>query len=303
MAHLREMASPSDRRYRLCRALPVVLLAALPLARAFAEDLSGTYPDGPSGRSQVRAAPVLSGRFEESHVLSRVMPGLRSITLLGANSNVFLPGAGSCSVNHAACNLQLPWSDRTDRGFSGMAGAQSDLASWALPARYKRFIEASGSEFLGGRLKESHLVFRLTAAPRPLSLLGAEFAHIDLGHSIRHSSGFPTDTSMKGTAAFAVLHVPLPSSAIDVYTKAGFARMTSTLPFTAYRHGAGACSPNDPTCSFQPFVLNRINTSFAGEVGAQIKLGSGALRAEYKQFIAAGSHPGVLSVELTWNFP
>ena len=302
MARLREMASSRDGRHRLMRALVAVLLAVLPLARAFAADLSGTYRDGPVGRSQGGGAAVLSGRLEESHLVSRVMPGLGSIAVLGANSTVFLSRAGPCSVNHSVCSLQPLRPDRSDKAFSSIAWAQFELSSWALPARYKRFIEASGAEFLGGGLKENHLVFRLTAAPRPLSLLGVEFARIDLGHSIGHFGGFPTDTSMKGTAVFGVLHLPLPSSAIDVYTKAGFARLTSALPFAAYGHGARACSPNDLTCSPQPFVLNRIDTRFAGAAGAQIKLGSVALRAEYKQFIAAGGCPGVLSIEFRWNF-
>ena len=302
ISRLRKMASPRDRRHRLTRALAAVLLAVLPLARASAADLSGTYPDGPLGRSQGRGAAVLSGRFEESRLVSRVMPGLRSIAVLASNSSVFTAGAGPCSVNHPSCNLQPLWLAGTEKSFSSMAGAQFELASWALPARYKRYIEASGPEFLGGGLKENHLVLRLRAAPRPLSLLGVEVARIDLGHSIGHFSGFPTDASMKGTAAFGVLHLPLPSSTIDVYTKAGFARLTSTLRFAAYGHGAGACCANDPTYSLQPLLLNRIETSFAGAAGAQVKLGSVALRAEYKQFIASGARPGVLSVEFRWNF-
>jgi hypothetical protein len=301
LAGMRRIASSRDRRHRLYRALPGVLLAVLPLGRAFAADSSDTYPDGAVGRSQVRAAPVLSGRFKENNPASRVIPGLRSIAIFGANSTVFAPEAGACSVNRPACNLQPFRLGRSDASFSSMTEGQFDLGSWALSARYKQFVEASGPEHLAG-LKENHLVLRVMAGPRPLSLLGAEFAHIDLGQASGGPGGFAAITSMRGTVALGVLHLPLPSPVIDVYAKAGLARLTSTSPFTALRHGAGACSPNDPTFGLQPLVLNRIDTSFAGGAGAQFKLGSWALRAEYKQFIAAGGHPGVVSVGFSWDF-
>jgi hypothetical protein len=283
---MRQIASSRHRRHRLYKALPAVLLAVLAPGRAFAVDSSSTYPDGAAGRSQVRAAPVLSGRFEQNHLTSRVMPGLRPIAVLGANSTVFVPGSDTCLENLPGCNLRPFRLDRTDTAFSGITGAEFALGLWASSAKYKRFIEASGPELLAG-LKENHLVLRMMAGPRPLSLLGAEFAHIDLGHPISRPSGSANPTSMKGTAAFGVLHLPLPSSVIDVYAKAGLARLTSTLPLTS---------------GLQPLVPNRIDTSFAGGAGAQFKLGSWALRAEYKQFIAAGGRPGVVSLGFRWNF-
>jgi opacity protein-like surface antigen len=143
----------------------------------------------------------------------------------------------------------------------------------------------------------------VTSALRSIPLLGAELAHIDLGHPSGRPSGLPTDASMRGTAAFGVLHLPLPVPMVDVYAKAGLARLKSTLHYTAFRPGVGACSVNDPTCSLQPLQVDRIDTAFAGGAGVQFKLNSWALRAEFKQFIAAGGHPGLVSVGFTWNFP
>jgi hypothetical protein len=140
----------------------------------------------------------------------------------------------------------------------------------------------------------------VTPGLRPL--LSAELAHIDLGQPSGRLGGYPTDTSVKGTAAFGVLHLPLPSPVIDVYAKAGLARLKSTSHFIASRPGVGTWSANDATCSPQPLQLDRIDTSFAGGAGAQFRRGSWALGAEYKQFVADGGRPGLLTVGFTWNF-
>jgi opacity protein-like surface antigen len=82
---------------------------------------------------------------------------------------------------------------------------------------------------------------------------------------------------------------------IDVYAKASNARLKSTSHFTASGPGVGS----DAT---QPLQPDRIDTSFAGGAGAQFKLGSWALGAEYKQFVEAGGRPGLLAIGFAWNF-
>src|SRR5271169_4190336 len=97
---MRQIVLPRDKRHRFYSVLPAILLAALALDRAFAGDLTGTYPGGAIGRSQVRAAansptsgfgvnPVLSGRFKGNDLASAGMLGLPSIPVLGANSTLF----------------------------------------------------------------------------------------------------------------------------------------------------------------------------------------------------------------------
>jgi hypothetical protein len=72
-------------------------------------DSPGIYPDGAVVCSQVGPAtnspapglvinPLLSGRFVEHHLASRATPGLRSISVLGGKSTVFLPGVSQRSV-------------------------------------------------------------------------------------------------------------------------------------------------------------------------------------------------------------
>src|SRR6267142_1284348 len=62
-----------------------------------------------------------------------------------------------------------------------------------------------------GRFMEGHWASKVMAGLRPTPLLGAELAHIDLGHPGGHFGGLPADASMKGTAALGVLYLPLRS--------------------------------------------------------------------------------------------
>jgi hypothetical protein len=55
-----------------------------------------------------------------------------------------------------------------------------------------------------------------------------------------------------------------------------------------------------PTCN--AFSLDRTNTNFAAGAGAQFKIGSCAVRAEYERFEADGANPSLWSVGVTWTF-
>src|SRR6267154_117246 len=123
---MRQIARPRD---WLHGALVTISLGALPLDRAAGADLPGPHPGAAIGRSHVKAVdkvsasglagnPALSGRFEENQLASKVMWRLRPIPFLGADPTEFLRGAGTCSVNHPACNLEPSRLHRSDTGFA-----------------------------------------------------------------------------------------------------------------------------------------------------------------------------------------
>src|SRR5258708_24930581 len=235
MARMRQMARPRD---WLHGALVTILLGALPLDRAAAADLPGPHPRAAIGRSQLKAVdklpgsglavnPALSGRLEENQLASKVMWRLRPIPFLGADPTEFVRGVGTCSVNHPACNLEPSRLHRADTGFASGVGAQFEPASWALSTEFRR-TTAGGPEVPAGF--RENFVFRVTSALRSIPLLGAEIAHIDLGHASGRPGGFPADASMKGTAAFGVLHLPLPVPACDLYAQVAPSRLQSRLP-------------------------------------------------------------------------
>jgi opacity protein-like surface antigen len=154
-------------------------------------------------------------------------------------------------------------------------------------------VEVTTSSFYGGYVpsqdfRENHSAFKVMVGIRPISMLGGEIAYVDFGHPSGSLFGYPADASIKGAAAFGVLYLPIPI--VDIYVKAGLARLESSV---------SGGDPYPVTCGIpcgpQLFQLNRTNTSGAGGVGAQYKFGSWAVRAEYERFNAAGGNPSLLS--------
>lgn len=149
-----------------------------------------------------------------------------------------------------------------------------------------------------GDFKENHSAFKVIAGIRPISLIGAELSYIDFGHPSGNINGVPSDVSEKGADAFAVLYLPVP--VVDVFVKAGLARLQSTTN-SGLRIGI-ACPFTDPNCGPVLFRLDRTNTSFAAGAGAQFKLSTWAVRAEYERFNGAGGNPSLVSLGVTWTF-
>jgi opacity protein-like surface antigen len=150
-----------------------------------------------------------------------------------------------------------------------------------------------------GDFKRNHSAFELTAGIRPISLIGAELSYIDFGHPRDHINAVDTastDVAEKGAAAFGMVYLPVP--VVDVFLKAGIARLQSTL--NSSRIGVATCTVTSPNCGL--IRLDRTNTGFAAGAGAQLKFGSLSVRAEYQRFSAAGGNPSLLSLGLLWTF-
>jgi Outer membrane protein beta-barrel domain len=143
------------------------------------------------------------------------------------------------------------------------------------------------------KLDKKHLAFQATLGARPTSLVGAEIDYIDFAKPEGEAFGFPATASIKGVAAFGILYLPV--SAVDFYLKAGAARLKSAVKYSY-------CSPCACNFCLNSIELDRTNTSGAGGVGAQYKVGSWAVRAEYERFNAAGGNPSLLSAGITWAF-
>lgn len=161
----------------------------------------------------------------------------------------------------------------------------------------------------------THSAYQVMVGIRPLRLLGAEVTYVDLGSRGFPATGyappplppFPTGSvtggraSQRGEAAFAVLYLPVP--VIDLYLKAGVARMTTRLSIGYQIPGAGTCMIGDPQCASGYASVHRTDTAFAGGVGLQWGIGAWAIRAEYERFDAAGAHPSLAAIGLTWTIP
>ena len=91
---------------------------------------------------------------------------------------------------------------------------------------------------------------------------------------------------------------------IDIYLKAGLARVTSDLGASFSPQGTcnlplpGSTNP----CATETLALHTTTTGLALGAGAQWQLGNWGVRAEYERFTALGRHPDVVSVGVIWTF-
>lgn len=144
------------------------------------------------------------------------------------------------------------------------------------------------------------------AGIRPISLLGAELAYIDFGHPTASQAppagfglAYQAALRAKATTAFGILYAPVPVHFLDVYAKAGVARLEARTDAT----GAFGCwAPL--ACAAYPVTAYRDQTGarFAYGAGVQARLSEMGVRLEYERISATDGNPDLVSVGLTWNF-
>lgn len=142
---------------------------------------------------------------------------------------------------------------------------------------------------------ETQIGWKALIGTRPISLLGAELAYIDFGSPTRSINGINNEASAKGASATGLIYLPLPLPLVDVYGKAGLARLQASA--NAY---AANCGTQGVGCSL--FAFNRKNTQPTYGVGAQAHWGAFAARVEFEHFQTAGGSPSLLSVGITYGF-
>ncbi len=145
---------------------------------------------------------------------------------------------------------------------------------------------------------------------RPLSFLGAELAYIDFGSvtgvastpSVPDRGGVSVTTRShpKAAAFYAVGYLPIPIPHLDVFVKAGVARLKSDVRAT----GQVTCGLI-LVCRTTPVPLysaNRRSTKPAYGLGAQLKFENLAVRAEYERIAAGSDGADLLSLGVTYGF-
>jgi hypothetical protein len=143
--------------------------------------------------------------------------------------------------------------------------------------------------------------WKLIAGVRPIAPLGVELEYLDFGSANRNPdyyyggnyfNGYASDA--KAGVLFGVGYLPLPLPFLDVYGKAGLARLESHV--TTYYDQCGTCVT--PTS----YRSNDWTTNFAYGVGVQTKFLGLSVRAEYERISASGGDPDALTVSATWTF-
>lgn len=147
------------------------------------------------------------------------------------------------------------------------------------------------------------------AGVRPLSFLGAEIGYTDFGAVHRNSyvdepvSATISDVLGRGSAnaamAFAVGYLPLPLPWLDLYGKAGVARLHETFSFVPQNV---SCPPGG--CGVppaQPGAGTANDWDFAYGIGTQLRFGALGFRLEYQRINDPNGDPDMLSVGVVWT--
>jgi opacity protein-like surface antigen len=147
--------------------------------------------------------------------------------------------------------------------------------------------------------RANHFAYKFLVGLRPISILGAELSYLDFGNPTGRLFGYPANASMKGESAFGILYLPIP--VIDVFAKAGVARIRSTVSGFAPNGSLSLACEIDIPCGAGPVRQNGTKSTFAAGAGVQFKINAWAVRAEYERFSVAGEAPHLVSVGLTWS--
>lgn len=139
--------------------------------------------------------------------------------------------------------------------------------------------DISASDLGVSNFDKKDLGWKVFFGGRFISTIGAELDYIDFGKP----NGDTAQVKYKALAGFGMFYLPLPLPLLDVYAKAGLARLKSDLSVTS-----SSFSTKD--------------TSFAYGAGVQVKLGSFAIRGEYERFKVGGTKPSMLTVAFSKSF-
>ncbi len=146
--------------------------------------------------------------------------------------------------------------------------------------------------------------WKLIAGVRPeFSPVGAEFEYIDFGSGNVNSNFFyagnyfnGNNAAAKATELLGVGYLPLGLPFLDVFGKAGVARLqVNSASYYSPCEAPATCAPSN-------INYNNWSTNFAYGVGVQSRFSNLAVRAEYERISASGGDPDALTVSATWTF-
>ena len=196
-------------------------------------------------------------------------------------------GIGACGASAAAFAGNLLGS-YVGAG-AGYSSVRSDDSAYGLP----------------GYFNDHQTAWKGIVGIRPISLVGFEGEYIDFGRP-GHRRTFDVNVSGRDShphagVVFAVGYLPLPLPLIDIYGKAGLARLTTTVNAVVPN-----CDPAVRNCTGVPPAVDRhdrTDTQFAYGAGIQTKFLFGlALRAEYERISSRFGSPDAVTISGTWTF-
>jgi len=137
---------------------------------------------------------------------------------------------------------------------------------------------------------------------RPIPLIAAEFAYVDFGHPTASANfgvySLHADVLQRAQTLSALIFAPIPVPLLELYGRAGIARLQSSGNPYLYCPPGYMC----PLIPYPDLRFNRTSTDFQYGAGLQVKLPAMALRLEYERISDSYGDPDLLSVGLVWTF-
>jgi opacity protein-like surface antigen len=152
---------------------------------------------------------------------------------------------------------------------------------------------------------ETNTGWKVFAGVRPISLIGAEIEYVDFGSATASNTvtgfGFRYSINMsaKAEAAYGVVYAPIPVPFLDLYGKAGVARLQTSSNGIG---GLGCFPPMLCPLASGNFQRDRTDTRFSYGAGVQFKVGRFGVRGEYERISASTGDPDLLSFGVLWSF-
>jgi opacity protein-like surface antigen len=141
--------------------------------------------------------------------------------------------------------------------------------------------------------------WKVMAGWRPISWFGAEVEYADFGSkNVTNNEGSISthiSTDAHASSVFALLYLPVPEPWLDLYAKAGPARVQQNATSTCSGCPTAPGVPN-------PMISDSSRTGVAWGAGLQFKWGLPALRVEYERYAGAQGNDELLTAAVTANF-
>jgi len=191
-------------------------------------------------------------------------------------------------------------------GASGAAFADNPLGFYVGAGAGESQIRSDDSYYgYPGYYNDYQFAWQGIIGIRPIRMLGVEATYIDFGQPYRHNGYYDynvsgSDSHPTAPALFAVGYLPLPMPFIDVFAKAGVARLSTNLTDFVSQ----PCPAGGPCPYFIPTDRHQvIDTRFAYGAGVQSRLPFGLiLRGEYERISSQFGDPDALMVSALWQF-
>jgi opacity protein-like surface antigen len=191
-------------------------------------------------------------------------------------------------------------------GGSGAALADNPLGFYVGAGVGESQIRSDDSRYgFPGYYNDYQFAWQGIVGIRPIRLIGLEAEYIDFGQPHRHNGRYDfnvsgSDSHPTAPALFAVAYLPLPFPFIDVFAKAGAARLSTNLTDFVQQ----PCVAGGPCPYFVPTDRRQVtNTRFAYGAGVQSKFPFGLIvRGEYQRISSQFGDPDALMVSALWQF-